>query len=548
MPLKSNKIMIFHYLQVLLPALGLNSKIFIANIHTHPEASNHLKECALSVTRSTYPASGTAVDQTIEQTINRHAKSEGGVIGFSRNLQVYDCWVLTRHERALYVAAAFGEAGMDDDGYDRRKDFRKAYIYKGLKHVEKTIETICNFTNPFEILENNSLICLSSGMRVPQDTAETMVKIDKLGSIQYEEFIKKRLDKKDTAIHAPIKKNKLKTFLVLKKSVIKNKSIKEVKITAQRNVYAQLFMLAQGNDFDYEKLFAYPLGPVPWPLATGDGMLAKTNKAVILNKLKKSAQTVQILKDDRYILDGNVLLHSLLQSDTFRELARHVFHCLPLVSEQHFVTDSYKEISIKEPERLCRWTSDPIIINGPLSKVPRNFQIFLLNGENKKNLLALIRNEWSTDTYAESLQNRKIYFVCDEECTLLTSEDGYSTDARPVFEIFSSQEEADTRLILHLKYVDDTSQAERVIVRSTDTDVFLLLLHFIPQFTHLQDVKFDTGLGDKRVWIDIKSLHQSMSKDLISSLLGFHAFTGCDSTSSFVRKGKWKPLRFLTRA
>ena len=37
-----------------------------------------------------YPASGTAVDQTIEQTMNRHAKSEGGIIGFSRNLQAYD--------------------------------------------------------------------------------------------------------------------------------------------------------------------------------------------------------------------------------------------------------------------------------------------------------------------------------------------------------------------------------------------------------------------------------------------------------------------------
>ena len=39
-----------------------------------------------------------------------------------------------------------------------------------------------------------------------------------------------------------------------------------------------------------------------------------------------------------------------------------------------------------------------------------------------------------------------------------------------------------------------------------------------------------------------------MSEDLISSLLGFHAFTGCDSTSSFVRKGKLKPLRFLTNS
>ena len=162
----------------------------------------------------------------------------------------------------------------------------------------------------------------------------------------------------------------------------------------------------------------------------------------------------------------------------------------------------------------------------------------------KKNILALIRNEWSTDSYAEALMNRKIYFVCDAECTLLTSEDGISTDARPIFQLFSSQEEADTRLILHVKYVNETG-AERVVVRSTDTDVFLLLLHFSPEFTHIKDVKFDTGVGDKRRWIDIHLLYQCLHADLVSSLLGFHAFTGCDSTSSFVRKDKVKPLKLL---
>ena len=191
--------------------------------NSHPEASRHRKNCALSVTRSLYAASGTAVDQTIEQTINKHAKSEGGVIGFSRNLQAYDRWVLTRHERTLYAAAAFGVAGMSDDGYDRRKDLRKNDIHKGLMQVEKTIETICNFTNPFEFGENNSLVCLSSGMRVPQETAETMVKLDKLGSTQYEECIKQRLNEKKTAFHAPIQKNKLKPFTELKKTeTIKN--------------------------------------------------------------------------------------------------------------------------------------------------------------------------------------------------------------------------------------------------------------------------------------------------------------------------------------
>ena len=77
---------------------------------------------------------------------------------------------------------------------------------------------------------------------------------------------------------------------------------------------------------------------------------------------------------------------------------------------------------------------------------------------------------------------------------------------------------------------------------------FLLLLHFCPKFDHLAGLKFDTGVGDRRRWIDISLLHQSMKDDLISSLLGFHAFTGCDSTSSFVRKGKLTPFRLLNNS
>ena len=70
-----------------------------------------------------YPASGTAVDQTIEQqTIKRHAKSEGGIIGFSRNLQAYDRWLLTRHKRALYASTVFGEAGIGDDVYEEKEE------------------------------------------------------------------------------------------------------------------------------------------------------------------------------------------------------------------------------------------------------------------------------------------------------------------------------------------------------------------------------------------------------------------------------------------
>ena len=77
--------------------------------------------------------------------INKHEKSEGGVIGFSRNFQSYNHWVLTRHERALYAAAAFIRvARMSDDRYDRRKYLHKNNRHKGLIQVEKTFLCVCH--------------------------------------------------------------------------------------------------------------------------------------------------------------------------------------------------------------------------------------------------------------------------------------------------------------------------------------------------------------------------------------------------------------------
>lgn len=44
---------------------------------------------------------------TIEQTINRHAKCIGGIVGFSRRFSAYAPWCITRHERAKYVQLTF---------------------------------------------------------------------------------------------------------------------------------------------------------------------------------------------------------------------------------------------------------------------------------------------------------------------------------------------------------------------------------------------------------------------------------------------------------
>ena len=55
------------------------------------------------------------------------------------------------------------------------------------------------------------------------------------------------------------------------------------------------------------------------------------------------------------------------------------------------------------------------------------------------------------------------------------------TEAVPFNQLYSSQEEADTRITLHLKHASEESSKKTIIVRLQDTDVLILLLTFVKQ-------------------------------------------------------------------
>ena len=172
-------------------------------------------------------------------------------------------------------------------------------------------------------------------------------------------------------------------------------------------------------------------------------------------------------------------------------------------------------------------------------KTPWVWKEFLKNEDNKKELMNFILNEWQTDTNAQLLYNRDVYFACDTACFFLTSVDGKVTDSRPMINLSSSQEEADTFIILHSIFASKEAKNEEldIIVRSPYTDVFLLLIAFCHKFKH--PLYFDTGSANKRRMIHINILCQ-MHKDIQDNILGLHAFTGCDVNNAFIQKGKKK--------
>ena len=112
------------------------------------------------------------------------------------------------------------------------------------------------------------------------------------------------------------------------------------------------------------------------------------------------------------------------------------------------------------------------------------------------------------------------------------------TGATDLRHLKSTHEEADTGLVLYAVH----SQFHTVVVSSRDTDVLLLLVsHF--QGMQCQHLWMKSGTSKKRRYIPIGAVFNKLPSGSASSLLAFHALTGCDTTSyiaNHTNRSSWK--------
>ena len=237
-----------------------------------------MKNNGFSVNSSDVPSSRNAVDITIEQRINRHAKSHSGIVGFSRNHSAYYVWCRNRHARASYLQATREIANIDTLESTSHKEVRSSQILKSEQDTCYVMEVINNFINPFTIENKDTLYCLSSGAPVPSNVKNDILMSDEIGKKAHKQFVQDRLIDKSVSFHAPVKKQNLKSFAnQAKTSLVQGKARKNIEITEERNVFGQLVL---------ERVLSYPLGPVPWALATSDGAMIKTDKAKLMHCLE----------------------------------------------------------------------------------------------------------------------------------------------------------------------------------------------------------------------------------------------------------------------
>ncbi len=115
-----------------------------------------------------------------------------------------------------------------------------------------------------------------------------------------------------------------------------------------------------------------------------------------------------------------------------------------------------------------------------------------------------------------------------------------------------SQEEADTRLLLHA--ADAVHKGcMKVTIRTVDTDVVVLAVASFSKIA-TDELWLAFGVGSSFRYIPIHEMAASMNPAQCLALPVFHAFTGCDTVSAFTGRGKktawatWKSFPEVTDA
>ena len=185
---------------------------------------------------------------------------------------------------------------------------------------------------------------------------------------------------------------------------------------------------------DLDELMKYSLTPVPRSLGTADGFFNKTNKAALLHYFTDDTQeNIPYPKGALHIQDGNALFHALTSiSPTFGEICLQVLDQMVAKKDFIFSTDSYHADSIKAQERLRRGSSQHYLIQGPATRKPSDFKLFLANEHNKTQLCELILKVWSSNAAASRIEQcGTALVVVDGKAYQLQSSDGEVSNCIP---------------------------------------------------------------------------------------------------------------------
>ena len=427
--------------------------------------------------------------------------------------------------------------------HDATPSAQKAFA----KDVQSLVAVKEELGNPFEE-DSPYLLVLDTKEIADPAVIETVRTAKLIGQEQFQAYSMDCLIDRTKTIDEPIKRNKLPLFGTERKP----RSPKG-KVASMRNdvaLFARLYIGCQSRDGNLDEFFRHENQACPPSLSDAGKMhlCSKSDLLVCLEGIVEAQSDAPVVSC--VVLDGAVIVQMLKPgtATTFQEYAHQVF--IPYVEGQlrrvgrlDLIWDSYKEGSLKMAtrEKWGKGVRRHVVSNAVL---PGNWQSFLRVDANKVELFSFLSKELVKTVNAQA---KKLVVTDGEAVVCLPRQDDESTLAP------CSQEEADTRIMLHVAHAAAHGHCQ-IQIRTVDTDVVVLAVMVAQTLPCLDELWIAFGTGKNYRYIAAHEIAASLGPQKACALPIFHAMTGCDTVSAFMGHGKksawatWNALPQLTNS
>ena len=166
------------------------------------------------------------------------------------------------------------------------------------------------------------------------------------------------------------------------------------------------------------------------------------------------------------------------------------------------------------------------------TNIPKDFQgNFLRHNRNKFSLNSFLTGKLLTHDFGRAIVLISMNSKVKRNSTDVSEE---------VLHVERTQEEADTKMIVHVKHCL-LNGFRNIVVKTIDTDIVTLLLAHLSLLNSPCKIEVDFNFGKDRQFYKINDICSRITPEQQLALLFFFTFTGCDITSSFfeISKSTW---------
>ena len=151
---------------------------------------------------------------------------------------------------------------------------------------------------------------------------------------------------------------------------------KEKILRVNCNLFGTMVLASQSRDLNIKEVLSHPLGPIPWALATRDGLRRPTSKSTLANELIKLSTTPEeIPRPSATVIAGMAIVQKVNGNKKTLSTISNAVLAIALAEAEGSVRidtvfDVYKDVSIKNAERQKRSKSLEAIVYKTLFPQP----------------------------------------------------------------------------------------------------------------------------------------------------------------------------------